>query len=76
MYVLDINKTLLPNWLSKGSRGDIDIENRLMDKGWREEGDSEINGESEMHRSIFTNICKIDRSGNLLYDSGNSDWGL
>ena len=58
------------------SNGGADIENRLTDKGRGEEGDSEMNGESEMHRSIFTNICKIDRSGNLLYDSGNSDWGL
>ena len=39
---------MIPMNLSKGSRGDIDIENRLMDKGWREEGDSEMSGERSM----------------------------
>ena len=58
------------------SNGVPDIKNRLTDKGRGEEGESEMNGESEMHGSIFSNICKIDRSGNLLYDSGNSDRGL
>ena len=39
---------------------DTDIENRPTDKGRGDEGESKINGESEMHGSIFTNICKID----------------
>ena len=44
---MEPRKMILMN-LSQGSSGDIDIENRLMDKGWREAGDGEMNGESSM----------------------------
>ena len=36
------------NMFTEGSNGDIDIENRLMNKGRGEEGEGEINGESSM----------------------------
>jgi len=32
----------------QSSIGDTNTENRLMDKGWREEGEREINEESAM----------------------------
>ena len=53
--------------------GDADIENRLMDTGGWEEGESGMNGED--HGNIYTNICKIDTKGNLLYESGTSHQG-
>ena len=34
------------------------------------EGDTE-----EEHGKMYTNICRIDSSGNFLYDSGNSNQG-
>ena len=37
-------RKMIPMNLSQGISGDIDIENRLTDKGWREEGDSEMSG--------------------------------
>ena len=36
-----------------------DIQNRLKDKGGGEEGEGEMNGESNSG-SIYTKICKID----------------
>ena len=40
--------------------------------GWGEEGEGGMYGESNMESYITE--CKID-SGNLLYDSGNSNLG-
>ena len=57
----------------QGSSGDTDIENRLMELvGWGEEEEGGMYGESNMETYIIE--CKID-SGNLLYDSGNSNLG-
>ena len=36
--------------------GDPDIENRLMDKGGREEGEGEMNRESSMEAYILTYV--------------------
>ena len=51
----------------QGSSGDADIRNRLVDMGWGEEGEGGTNGESSME--TYTNICKQEANGNLLYDS-------
>ena len=42
---MESRKMVLMNLL-QGSSGDVDVENRLMDKGWGEEGEGEIYGES------------------------------
>ena len=44
-----------------------------MDMGVGEEGEGGIYGESIME--TYITICKIDSQGNLLNDSGNSNWG-
>ena len=36
--------------------GDADIENTLMDKGWGEEGEGQINGESSMDAYTLTYV--------------------
>ena len=56
------------------SSGYADIENRLVDKGKGEEGGGEINGESSMEAYTLTYVKQI-ANGNLLYDTGNSNWG-
>ena len=43
-----------------------------MDKGGREEGEGEMNGESIMEAYTLPCVKKI-ASGNLPYDSGNSN---
>ena len=43
-----------------------------MDKGGEEEGEDEMNGESNMEYTL-THVKQIAH-GNLLYDSGNSNW--
>jgi len=58
----------------QGSSGDRDIENRLMDMGSREEGEDKMNGESRMEAYTLPSVKQI-ANGNLLYDSGNSNWG-
>ena len=45
-----------------------------MDKGTRQEGEGEINGESSLDAYTLPYIKQI-ASGNLLYYSGNSNWG-
>ena len=45
-----------------------------MDKGKGEEGGGEINGESSMEAYTLTYVKQI-ANGNLLYDTGNSNWG-
>ena len=40
----------------QGSSGDVDVENRLMDKGWGEEGEGEIYGESGMEAYTLTYV--------------------
>ena len=52
------------------SSGDVDMENRLIDTSGGKEGEGGMCGESNTEMSII--ICKID-SGNLQYDSGNSN---
>ena len=54
----------------QSSNGDADIENRLMDKGGREEGEGEMNRESSMETHILPYV-KLIACGNLLYDLGN-----
>ena len=44
-----------------------------MDKGGEEEGEDEMNGESNMEAYTLTHVKQIAH-GNLLYDSGNSNW--
>ena len=58
----------------QGSNGDADMENRLMDMGQEEKGESGMNGESCMEAYTLPYVKQI-ASGNLLYDSGNSNWG-
>ena len=41
---------------SQSSNGDADIENTLMDKGWGEEGEGQINGESSMDAYTLTYV--------------------
>ena len=53
---------------------DTDIENRLTDKGRGEEGEAEMSVESNMEAYTLTHV-KQKASGNLLYDSRNSNWG-
>ena len=44
-------------WINfEGSSGDVDVENRLMDKGWGEEGEGEIYGESGMEAYTLTYV--------------------
>ena len=57
----------------QGSNGDTDIENRLMDTGLGEEGEDGMYRGS--NTETFITICKTDSQWNLLYDSGNSNWG-
>ena len=45
----------------EGSNGETDIENRLIDIGWGEEGEGGMHGKSNMETS--TTICKIDSMG-------------
>ena len=56
MY-MESRKMVLMNLLA-GSRGDADVENRLMDTGRGEEGEGEMYGESNME--IYNTICKTD----------------
>ena len=58
----------------QGNNGDTDIENRLMDKSRGEEGESEMNREGSMEAYTLTHV-KQTANGNLLCDSGNSNWG-
>ena len=44
------------NMFTEGSNGDIDIENRLMDKGRGEEGEGEVNGEHSMDVYAVANV--------------------
>ena len=44
-----------------------------MDKGGEEEGEDEMNGESNMEAYTLTHVKQIAHE-NLLYDSGNSNW--
>ena len=52
----------------------LDMANRLMDKGWGEEGEDEMNGESSVEAYTLPCITLI-ANGNLLYDSGNLTQG-
>ena len=58
----------------QGSNADADIENKLMDKWAREEGEGETNGESSMETYILPYVKEI-ANGSLLYDSGNLKQG-
>ena len=58
----------------QGSSGDKDIENRCMNMGSEEEGEDKTNGESRMEAYTLTSV-KYIANGNLLYDTGNSNWG-
>ena len=50
-------------------------ETRLMDKGSRGvEGEGETNGEGSTEAYTLTYVKQV-ANGNLLYDSGNSNWG-
>ena len=53
--------------------GDADIENRLT-TWWGEEGEGGIYGESNMETYTLSYV-KYIANRNLLYDSGNSNWG-
>ena len=62
-------RKMVPRIYLQGSSGETDTENRLMDKGWGEEGEGEMNGKAawmHIHEHMY-----IVASGNLLYDSGN-----
>ena len=41
---------------SSSSSGDVDVENRLMDEGWGEEGEAEIYGDSSMEAYTLTYV--------------------
>ena len=55
------------------SSGYADKENRLVNMG-QGEGESGMNGESSMESYTLPYFKQI-ASGNLLYNSGNSNWG-
>ena len=57
-----------------GSNGDRDTENRLVAQGWGEDREDEMNGERSMEAHTLPHV-KQRASGNLLYDSGSSNWG-
>jgi len=44
-YICNLERWYLLTYF-QGSNGDTDIQNRLMDIGWREEGDLGMNGET------------------------------
>ena len=53
---------------------ETDIENRIMDMGEEKKVVGGMNGEINM--KAYTPPCvKQITNGNLLYDSGNSNWG-
>ena len=56
----------------QGSNGEMDMENKPMDKVGGEEGEGEMYGES--NTEIYNTMCKTD-SGHLLYDPGFSNRG-
>ena len=58
----------------QGSNGDTDIENRHMDMGEGEKGEGGMYGQTNMETYTWPYV-KWVASGNLLYDSGNSNWG-
>ena len=45
-----------------------------MDMGKGEDGEDEVSGERSMEAYTLSYIKQI-ANGNLLYDSGNSNWG-
>ena len=57
-----------------GSNGDADRESRLTDMGRGEEEEGGTNEETGMEAYTLPCVKQI-ASGNLLYDSGNSNWG-
>ena len=61
-------------WYLQGSNGDRDTENRLVAQGWGEDREDEMNGERSMEAHTLPHV-KQRASGNLLYDSGSSNWG-
>ena len=63
---------MFPYRLSSSSESQIKITLNVRGVGWGGEG--EMYGESNMESSITK--CKTGSSGNLLYDSGNSDRAL
>ena len=58
----------------QGSNGDVDIENRPMNKSWGEEEEGEMNGKSSMEAYTLPYVKYVD-SRNLLYDTGNANQG-
>ena len=53
---------------------ELDMENRLVDKGKGEEGEGEMNEESSMDAYTLPHVEQM-ASGNLQYDAGSSNWG-
>ena len=51
-----------------------DIEKRLVDTAVGEEGESGMDGESNMEPNTLPSVKQIV-NGNLLSDPGNSNWG-
>ena len=58
----------------QSSNGDVDIENKLMDKGRQQEGEGEMNGQSSTDAYTLPYV-KQTADGKLLCDSEDSDWG-
>ena len=54
------------------NKGDADLESRLLGRARGRGGWDEW---SEQCGNIHTTTCKIDSQGDLLYDSGSSNWG-
>ena len=54
-YILNLERWYWGTY-SQSNNEDADIENRLMDKGWRKEKEGEMNGEGRMES--YTNIYK------------------
>ena len=69
-YIWNLERWYWGTYL-QDSKEDADIEHRLLNTGG--EGKGGINWESSTE--TYITICKID-SGNLLYDSGNSNGAL
>ena len=56
------------------SSGDTDIENRHMDMGEGEKGEGGMYGESNTETYTLPYVKQV-ANGNLLCDSGTSNWG-
>ena len=70
---MESRKTVLMH-LCAGQQWRHKPENRCMDRGGEAKGEREMNGEGSMEIYTLPYIKQIG-NGNVLYDSGNLNWG-